>query len=106
MFPMRRMVMGLALVSALAGGALVHGQQGTGQMPAQWPLSNSVRERGSSVTGAYEGWFYGKDGSVSLLVGYFNRNTKQEFDIPPGPNNRMEPGGPDMGQPTHFMTGR
>ena len=31
----------------------------------------------------------------TLLVGYFNRNTKQELDIPVGPNNRIEPGGPD-----------
>jgi hypothetical protein len=85
---------------------MVHGQQGSGQTPAQWPLSNAIRERGSSVTGAYEGWFYNKDGSISLLVGYFNRNTKQELDIAIGPDNRIEPGGPDMGQPTHFLTGR
>lgn len=93
-------------VSALGAAVLVHGQQGTAQTPAQWPLSNTVRERGSSVTGAYEGWYYNKDGSINLLVGYFNRNTKQEFDIPVGPNNRIEPGGPDMGQPTHFQAGR
>jgi hypothetical protein len=31
---------------------------------------------------------------------------KQELDIPIGPNNRIEPGGPDQGQPTHFLTGR
>ena len=43
---------------------------------------------------------------MSLLVGYFNRNTKQELDIPIGPNNRIEPGGPDQGQPTHFLTSR
>jgi hypothetical protein len=102
----RRVLTGTSLTLALSAGALVHGQQGTGQGPAPWPLSQSVRERGSSVTGAYEGWFYNKDGSVSLLVGYFNRNTKQEFDIPPGPNNRIEPGGPDQGQPTHFGPGR
>ena len=41
-----------------------------------------------------------------VLVGYFNRNTKQELDIPIGPNNRIEPGGPDQGQPTHFLPGR
>ena len=58
------------------------------------------------MTGAYEGWYRNKDGSVSVLVGYFNRNTKQELDIPIGPNNRIEPGGPDRGQPTHFLTGR
>jgi len=58
------------------------------------------------VTPAFEGWFYNKDGSQSLLIGYFNRNAKQELDIPIGPNNRIEPGGPDQGQPTHFLTGR
>jgi len=91
----------------LAGGVIVSaGQQGQGTTPAPWPLSNAVRERGSSITGAFEGWFYDKDGSQSLLVGYFNRNTKQELDIPTGPNNRIEPGGPDLGQPTHFLAGR
>jgi hypothetical protein len=28
------------------------------------------------------------------------------MDIPVGPNNHVDPGGPDMGQPTHFMPGR
>ena len=108
----RRVMTGVLLAGTVAAfaafprGAMVHGQQGTGQTPSPFPLSNAIRERGSSVTGAFEGWFYNKDGSVGLLVGYFNRNTKQEFDIPLGPNNRIEPGGPDMGQPTHFMTGR
>jgi len=96
----------------LAGGTLVRAGQppapqgGVGQTPSQLPLTATVRERGSSVTPAFEGWYFDKDGSVRLLVGYFNRNTKQEFDIPVGPNNRIEPGGPDMGQPTHFGTGR
>jgi hypothetical protein len=97
---------GVLLTGALAAGVLVHGQQGTGQTPAPWPLSQTIRERGSSVTGAFEGWYFNKDGSQSWLVGYYNRNTKQEFDIPPGPNNRIEPGGPDQGQPTHFAPGR
>ena len=64
------------------------------------------RESGQSVTGAFEGWFKNPDGSYSLLLGYFNRNQKQEVDLPIGPNNRIEPGGPDRGQPTHFMPGR
>jgi hypothetical protein len=93
--------------SLLAGGVILSaGQQGQGTTPAPWPLSNPIRERGSSITGAFEGWFYNADGSRSLLVGYFNRNTKQELDIPLGANNRVEPGGPDLGQPTHFLTGR
>jgi hypothetical protein len=90
-----------------AGATLVRaGGQGVGQTPSGLPLSQSIRERGSSVTGAYDGWFYGKDGATYALAGYFNRNTKQEFDIPVGPNNRVEPGGPDQGQPTHFSPGR
>jgi hypothetical protein len=98
---------------SVAGGTLVRAGQpptppqgGIGQTPSPLPLTASVRERGSSVTPAFEGWYFDKDGTVRLLVGYFNRNTKQEFDIPVGPNNRIEPGGPDMGQPTHFGTGR
>ena len=80
--------------------------QGVGQVPSPLPLSNVSRERGSSVTPAYEGWYHDRDGSVRFLVGYYNRNTKQEFDIPAGPDNRIEPGEPDQGQPTHFDTGR
>jgi hypothetical protein len=63
-------------------------------------------ESGESVTGAFEGWFQNPDGTFSLLAGYFNRNTKQALDIPLGPDNRIDPGGPDFGQPTHFLPGR
>ena len=98
---------GVAAACIVAGATLVgSGQQGVGQTPSPLPLSQSIRERGSSLTGAYEGWFYGKDGGTYALVGYFNRNTKQEFDLPVGPGNRIEPGGPDQGQPTHFLSGR
>src|ERR1700722_18349343 len=65
-----------------------------------------VHESGSSITGAFEGWFKNADGTFSLLLGYFNRNTRQELDIPIGPENRIEPGGPDRGQPSHFFSGR
>jgi len=94
----------LALVSLTIG--VRAGQQGQGQTPSPFPLSNPIRERGSSVTGAYEGWYRNKDQTITFLVSYFNRNTKQELDIPIGPNNRIEPGGPDQGQPTHFLTSR
>ncbi len=95
------------LLSCAVGGTLVGAQQpGVGQTPSSLPLTAPIRERGSSVTPAFEGWYFDKDGSQRLLVGYFNRNTKQEFDIPVGPNNRIEPGPPDQGQPTHFNAGR
>jgi hypothetical protein len=94
-------------VTLTADGASLHArQQGQGQLPSQFPLSLGLRERGSSITGAFEGWYRTKDGGTAVLVGYMNRNTKQELDIPVGPNNRIEPGGPDMGQPTHFLPGR
>jgi hypothetical protein len=64
------------------------------------------RERGASITPAYEGWYPNPDGSFSMLIGYYNRNAKEALDIPVGPNNRVEPGGPDQGQPTHFEVGR
>jgi len=108
---MKRLVILVGIASALAVGALVRagaqqGPQGQGQLPSQFPLSLGLREKGTSITPALEGWYHGKDGSVNVLVGYLNRNTKTEFDIPVGPNNRVDPGGPDQGQPTHFMPGR
>jgi hypothetical protein len=101
---MRSRWLSTALVAAVAAGGGVRAQQGVA--PPSFPLSPTVRATGQGVTAAYEGWFYSKDGSISLLVGYFNRNQKQELDIPIGPNNRIEPGGPDFGQPTHFLPGR
>jgi hypothetical protein len=63
-------------------------------------------DSGQSVTPAFEGWFTNPDGTFSMMWGYFNRNMKQELDIPVGAENRIEPGGPDQGQPTHFVTRR
>ncbi|HEV2522378.1 MAG TPA: hypothetical protein VGT24_08355 [Candidatus Acidoferrales bacterium] len=73
----------------------------SGQLPLE-PLHDS----GQSVTAAYEGWFKNPDGSFSMLFGYFNRNLKEELDIPVGDNNRFEPGPADRGQPTHFLPRR
>jgi hypothetical protein len=81
----------------LAAGSPVVGQS----LPAE-PLHDA----GTSITGAFEGWYANADGGFSLLMGYFNRNQRQEPDIPIGPDNRIEPGGPDRGQPTHFLPGR
>ena len=95
------------LLSCAVGGTLVGAQQpGVGQTPSSLPLTAPIRERGSSVTPAFEGWYFDKDGSQRVMVGYFNRNTKQEFDIPTGPNNHVDPGPADQGQPTHFNAGR
>ena len=82
----------------VAGGVVLSGQR--------IAIPEPRRGAGDSITGAFEGWYYNPDGSRAFLVGYYNRNARQELDIPIGPNNRIEPGGPDMGQPTHFLTGR
>ena len=71
----------------------------------QLPLGPS-KQKGQNVTAAYEGWFRNADGTFTLLVGYFNRNHEQTLEIPIGPDNRIEPGGPDQGQPTHFLPRR
>jgi len=63
----------LCAAGALAGGVFVSGQ-------VQPPEPR--RAFGASITGAFEGWFYNPDGSRSFLVGYYNRNSQQEIDVP------------------------
>ncbi len=91
--------LGLALV---ASAALVAAQQSVAPpLPTAPPT-----QFGSSVTPAFEGWFTNSDGTHSFLIGYYNRNTEAELDVPIGPNNKFGPGNPDMGQPTHFLPRR
>lgn len=60
-----------------------------------------------AVYPAFEGWGESHDGTDYLVVlGYKNRNRTQTVEVPIGPNNRIEPGGPDYGQPTVFEPGR
>jgi len=88
---------GLCVATTLAVGAGVAAQQ----LP-----DAPAKGFGTSITGAYEGWYDNPDGTHTFLIGYYNRNIKQALDIPVGPNNHIDPGGPDMGQPTHFLPGR
>ena len=62
--------------------------------------------RGQNVSPAYEGWEEDADGSRYFLFGYMNRNWEEEIDVPVGPENNIQPGGPDLGQPTHFQPRR
>ncbi len=62
--------------------------------------------RGQSVSPAFEGWWPNDDGTYTLFFGYMNDNWEEELDIPIGPDNNIEPGGPDRGQPTHFLPRR
>lgn len=63
-------------------------------------------DRGQTIAPVFEGWEPNPDGTFSLHFGYMNRNYKEEPDIAIGPNNRMEPGGSDRGQATHFLPRR
>jgi hypothetical protein len=62
--------------------------------------------RGQNVSPAFEGWEQNPDGTMNFVFGYMNRNWEEEVDAPVGPDNNIEPGGPDQGQPTHFLPRR
>jgi hypothetical protein len=88
-------------LSAFAAGSLLRAQQG----PVRF--SGAPRDdSGQAIYAAYEGWYPDPDGGYNLLIGYFNRNVVDAQDIPIGPDNKIEPGGPDRGQPSHFVPGR
>ena len=89
-------------VAVLLVGCLISGAElSARQLPIE-PL----KESGQNVYPAFEGWYQNADGSYSLLIGYYNRNMKEVLDVPIGPSNQIQPGGPDQGQPTHFLTRR
>ncbi len=91
---------------AVLSMALTLGAEQQAPSPPQGILMEPLGQAGEAVFPAFEGWGPTKDGGQVLLVGYFNRNKSQELDIPIGPDNRIEPGGPDFGQPTRFHVGR
>jgi hypothetical protein len=75
-------------------------------MPAAGAQTRFTYSSGQSLSPAYEGWMPNSDGSFTMLFGYMNANWLEEFDVPVGPDNSIEPGGPDQGQPTHFYPRR
>ncbi len=95
-----------AVVAAIAASAFSLSGSAQVQTPPQGVLVEPLGNAGEAIFPAFEGWGPVKDGSNVLLIGYFNRNKQQALDIPIGPDNRIEPGGPDFGQPTHFEPGR
>jgi hypothetical protein len=71
---------------------------------AQQPeyTNNFKYNRGQGIQPIFEGWSWAPDGSVDMHFGYLNRNYAEQPEIPIGASNRIEPGGPDRGQPTFF----
>jgi hypothetical protein len=98
-----RLAAATVMVAAVFVIAL-NGQQPRPNVPSG-VLLEPLGSTGEAIYPAFEGWGPMKDGTNVLLLGYFNRN-KEPIDVPIGPDNRIEPGGPDFGQPTHFHSGR
>lgn len=96
------------LLLALASGSI----PARGQSDSLPATLNIPRNSGDSIQPVFEGWQVYPDGSRKLWFGYFNRNTKEQLDVPVGPNNGFGAATdqgkwkPDQGQPTHFDTGR
>ena len=61
---------------------------------------------GQNVSPAYEGWERDEAGNRYFLFGYMNRNWEEELDVAVGPDNNIQPGGFDAGQPIHFLPRR
>ena len=74
--------------------------------PAAGAQTRFTYSSGQVVSPAYEGWRANEDGSLTMVFGYMNQNWSEELDVPIGPDNSIEPGGPDQGQPTHFYPRR
>jgi hypothetical protein len=73
------------------------------QVRAQIEVQNNFKfNSGQDVQPVFEGWSKNADGTFSMHFGYLNRNYVEQPSIPAGPNNSIEPGGPDRGQPTFF----
>jgi hypothetical protein len=77
---------------------------GAQQLPTELPSTKF--SSGQNVVPYFEGWIRNPDGTFDLVFGYFNRNWKEELPIAAGPDNLVEPGGPDRGQPTYFLPRR
>ena len=89
----------VAAVVAVAG-ALASGQE------ISIPDTQIQYNRGMHVAPLYEGWTRNDDGTIDLWFGYLNRNWEEVLHVPVGPDNRIEPEGPDRGQPTVFVPRR
>jgi hypothetical protein len=91
-------------VAALVAAALLLAPAASSNVYGQFGSFGSAR--GQDVSPTFDGWERNPDGTFSLYFGYYNRNTEEEFDVPVGPDNGFDVGGPDRGQPTHFYPSR
>jgi hypothetical protein len=89
----------------VTAAALVALVSAPGTARAQAEIDNNFKyNSGQDIQPIFEGWSHAPDGGFAMHFGYLNRNYVQEFSIPVGPANNIEPNGPDRGQPTFFYT--
>ena len=102
MQPFRLIVITVAVAAACVAIAAVAEAQ-----PPRAPLTlEPTGATGEAIWPAFESWGRNEDGTLTMLIGYMNRND-EVVEIPIGDDNRMGPFGTgDMGQPTHFLPGR
>ena len=102
---MRRSIPASAAGAALAALAMLAPIAAPGQQVDI--LDTQIQyNRGQNVAPLYEGWIRHPDGTIDMWFGYLNLNYEEVLHVPVGPDNRIEPGGPDRGQPAVFVPRR
>lgn len=93
-----RWFMGTGVVVLVLGTAGV-----TSAQPGGRQLGGNIKySAGQNIQPVFEGWAKNPDGRFVMYFGYLNRNHVEELFVPMGPDNSIEPGGPDRAQPTYF----
>ncbi len=87
---------GRYVVALVAFACLTGSQPAAAQTLAIEPLKDS----GSNIYPAFEGWYQNSDGTYTLLIGYYNRNKKQiarysDWSREPDRAGRSRPGTAD-----------
>src|SRR5687768_16467869 len=91
------------LTLLLCGWATVVGLHAQGPAPSGTPqgLPTEITQvrfnAGQAIVPYFEGWIMNSDGTFEMVFGYFNRDFKEEFAIPVGPENKVEPMTGDAG---------
>jgi len=96
------------LVAAAASLVMVlpmglEGQQPRPSIEHMEMMYMNLRPAGQPVIPLFDGWYQKEDGSYDLCFGYFNLNTREDFNVPRGPDNFLEPARFDGPQPTYFQ---
>jgi hypothetical protein len=96
----------VCVVLAASAATIVRGQLGSRNAPIRDTDDGIKYSRGQDVVPVFEGWVANPDGTFSLVFGSWNRNWEETMFIPIGPDNHIDPGSADQGQPTVFTPRR